>query len=269
MVAGHTREMSASLQVEACSCYRALISSATGPISIDSSSDPDLGGKLLYAGELDTRSRAMVIAGNIAGCATLTVTSEPKKQEQSARDGIVDFLVTSLDEALRILKNEIRKKSSVAVCVTAGRDAIEQEMLERGVLPDLVLGGSQDKPRLAPRFGEGVREILYAELDAGLVSLVWRVAQAPMHWMPKLDAIALDCLASDRWARRWLRLSPRFCGRAAQAERAINCEFETANEIVGRFGEAINQNTIGVEISLSLIKCDETMPLLLSPPAAG
>ena len=51
--------------------------------------------------------------------------------------------------------------------------------------------------------------------------LDWQVAQAPLRWMPKLDAIALECLRSDRWAHRWIRLSPRYLrtqrSRAARA----------------------------------------------------
>ncbi len=46
--------------------------------------------------------------------------------------------MTSLDEALRILKNEIRKRETVAVCVAAAPETVEREMLERGVLPDLL-----------------------------------------------------------------------------------------------------------------------------------
>ena len=48
--------------------YAGLISAANpGP-------EPSLGGKLFYAGELDTAGRAMVVAANIAGAATLTAT---------------------------------------------------------------------------------------------------------------------------------------------------------------------------------------------------
>ena len=39
------------------------------------------------------------------------------------RDGVIDFLVTSLDEALRILKNEMRKRTAVAVCVVQDSEA--------------------------------------------------------------------------------------------------------------------------------------------------
>jgi urocanate hydratase len=79
------------------------------------------------------RLRALVVAGNIAGAATLTVTSDVDAQKHAVRDGTVDFLVTSLDEALRILKNEIRKGATVAVRVGEPLEDVEREMVERGV----------------------------------------------------------------------------------------------------------------------------------------
>lgn len=52
----------------------------------------------------------MVRAANIAGAASLSATTDAIAQRNSIRDRVVDFLVTSLDEARRILKNEIRKR---------------------------------------------------------------------------------------------------------------------------------------------------------------
>ncbi len=48
--------------------------------------------------------------------------------------------------------------------------------------------------------------------------VTWSVASDQAQWLPRLDAIALDCLDADEWAaRRWLRLAPRYLGRLAQA----------------------------------------------------
>ena len=63
------------------------------------------------------QGRALVVAANIAGAATLAATADRAAQKQALRDGVADFLVTSLDEALRILKNQLRKRETVAVCV--------------------------------------------------------------------------------------------------------------------------------------------------------
>ena len=76
-----------------------------------------LGGNLFYAGELDDEGRALVVAANIAGAATLVATADRAVQKQAIRDGVADFLVSTLDEALRVLKNQLRKRETVAVCV--------------------------------------------------------------------------------------------------------------------------------------------------------
>ncbi len=115
------------------SCFHSLVENYSASRVLE----PSLGGRLLYAGELDDEGRVVVLAGNIAGCATLAATADIAAQKQAIRDGVVDFLVTSLDESLRILKNEVRKKGTVAVCVAASPEEIEQQMLERGVEPDL------------------------------------------------------------------------------------------------------------------------------------
>src|SRR6202021_1354622 len=96
------------------------------------SAEAGLGGRLLYVGELNTHSRLLMAAANIAGAASLAATADPAAGKQATRDGIADFLVTDLDEAHRILKNQIRKREPVAVCVASSPESIEEEMLERG-----------------------------------------------------------------------------------------------------------------------------------------
>jgi len=161
-----------------------------------------LGGKLLYVGELDEDGRAVIMAGNIAGAASLCATVNEVGQKRALRDGIIDFLVTSLDEALRILKNEVRKHSPVAVCIASPPAEIESQMAERGVVADV--------PRPEGGAAGSTPE------DAALVS--WSVSREPARWMPKLDALAAECGAHlGTAARRWLEMAPRYLGRSAQS----------------------------------------------------
>ena len=88
----------------------------------------------------------MVVAANIAGAATLVATADRAAQRQAIRDGVADFLVNSLDEALRILKNQLRKRETVAVCVGLAPEAVEREMKERGVAPDLLRADARIAP---------------------------------------------------------------------------------------------------------------------------
>jgi urocanate hydratase len=237
-----------SSQLEANAFYCALTRSASLSADIDSDGKPSLGGKLLYAGEFEARGRALVIAGNVAGCATLAASADAAAQKQSIHEGVADFLVNSLDEALRILKNEIRTRKTVAVCVGVSPDLIEQEMQERGVRPDLVFAGQ----RTMLQFGAGSSEVRLIEPDSGRAFLTWRVEQAAARWMPKVDAVALERLGSDSWEHRWIRLSPRYLGRVALAERALFCDPVVAKEIISGIGGAVRDGEIGVEVVVSL-----------------
>ena len=173
------------------------------PPGADAPADPGLGGKLLYAGPLDDDSRALLAGASIAGAASLCATANTVDQRQAIRDGIIDFLVTSVDEALRILKNEIRKSAPVAVCIGATPEQIELQMAERGVAPDVLRPHDAGRDRPMPA-------------DIALVS--WSVSKAPARWMPKLDAFALECAGElPESTRRWLRMSPRYLGRLAQS----------------------------------------------------
>ena len=255
------------LQLDACALYRALTSGATSVNGCDQEKEPALGGKLLYAGELDSHGRAMVIAGNVSGCATLATTAEPTVQKLVIRDGVVDFVVTSLDEALRVLKNEVRKRATVAVCVSEAPSIVEREMIERGVLPDLVFAGVPGEERRMPHFGVRSREIRGAERESSQAVITWQVAQAPARWMAKLDETALGCLASDWRAQRWIRLSPRYCGRMAQAQRALYCDPESAEKIIAGFMARVRAGEIETEVAASLLIDGETKLFRLSPAA--
>ena len=216
-----------------------------------------LGGQLLYAGELDEESRAIVLAGNIAGCATLAATADLAMQKQAIRDGVVDFLVTSLDEALRILKNELRKRAAVAVCVGMSATQVEREMLERGVRPDL----AKDSCVSANTAWTDPSLEVHRERVRAQATVAWFVESSPVKWLPTLDAIALECLdPADAWNRRWLRLSPRYLGRLAPNMRLV----KASQEFVASFVEAMRrqyaQGEIPVETTIlvsSIAGCEE------------
>jgi len=215
--------------------YAALVADGAG-----AAEEPSLGGKLLYAGELNAGGRALMVAGNVAGAATLAATSDSATGKQAMRDGVADFLVNSLDEGLRILKNEVRKRETVAVCIAADAGSVEAEMRERGVVADL----------LAP--------VGAARLPDGIVMLTWRVASAPAQWLPKVDAIAMECVEKAGEVgigavRRWLRLAPRYLGRMSQGWRVMRCEQSVADLFVARVRAAVAVGEIGAEVEVNAV----------------
>ena len=98
-----------------------------------------LGGRLIFAGELQPESSAadaLVTAANIAGAATLVAAPDVLAQRRAMRDALADFVVNTVEEALRILKNEVRQRRAVSVAVAVSAVYLMEEMLRRGVRPD-------------------------------------------------------------------------------------------------------------------------------------
>lgn len=171
------------------------------------------GGKLLYAGELDLEGSRLVRAANIAGAASLSATADPARQRLAIREGTIDFLVTSLDEALRILKNEIRKRNPVAVGIGAPPSQVVAEMLARGVLPDVVRGACEAE--LADFISQGAQPIGVA--PTGLSPRLIMLQFPPADFESRVLALIPG---SDHAARRWVRLAPRYLGPAGRRVRS-------------------------------------------------
>jgi hypothetical protein len=205
--------------------------------------DHSLGGKLLYLGEFDEFVRPLVVAANIAGAATLTVSHQQQVLRQALRDGLIDFLVNSLDEALRILKNEIRKRQPVAVAVDSPPQAVEAEMLERGILPDLL--PPADAPSSSSRqfstfLKQGAQRISISESPSGTAFHIWHVPSEMAQQPGAFDDLILGELSpDDHQNHRWLRLSPRYLGTAFRRYRSIVCDSQTAAALIARIGPPI------------------------------
>jgi hypothetical protein len=224
-----------------------------------------LGGKLLYAGELVAQGRALVVAANIAGAASLAASADAEACKQAIREGVADFLVTSLDEALRILKNEIRKRETVAVCVGLAAAKIEIEIEQRGVLPDLLAPGAA----IAQFNARRIKPVAVQAADAlhGQALLAWSVPSAPALWMPRIDALAADCLRPEEAAaRRWLRLSPRYLGRLAQGVRLLRCSEASATRFLDETRSQVERGEIGVPVEVRLSCRNESKVHRFSPP---
>jgi Urocanase Rossmann-like domain len=178
-----------------------------------------LAGRLLLRLGFDADGVAVAIAASVAGAATLCVDADAETLRQGLRAGVCDFVVANPDEALRILKNEIRRGLPVAVCLSADPAACAEALAERGVQPDL-LSLQEATPQGAMRMLErgALRLANDAEPEAGTSLLRWSVAADGARAMPRIAAIATDSLdsgdASTPARQRWLEVSPRYLGRA-------------------------------------------------------
>src|SRR5690242_13827119 len=98
----------------------------------------DLSGKLIVSGGMGGMGGAQPLAATMNGAAFLGIDVDPERIKKRLKTGYCDFMVNSLDEALRILKNAIRKRENISVGLVGNCADIIPELASRGVKPDLL-----------------------------------------------------------------------------------------------------------------------------------
>ncbi|HLI31107.1 MAG TPA: urocanate hydratase, partial [Terriglobia bacterium] len=97
-----------------------------------------LAGKLVISGGLGGAGGAQPLAAAFNGAAFLGIEADASKITRRVRAGYCDYCVNNLDEALRILKNALRRKEALSVGLIGNCAEVIPELAERGVCPDLL-----------------------------------------------------------------------------------------------------------------------------------
>jgi hypothetical protein len=93
-------------------------------------------GSLLVSVGLSDMGRALALASLAAGAASIFLEEDASQLRAAQREGCCTFSVTSLDEALRIVKNEVRQRHAISVGLRGNPATWLQDMVERGVQPE-------------------------------------------------------------------------------------------------------------------------------------
>src|SRR5437016_9616381 len=97
-----------------------------------------LEGKLIVSGGMGGMGGAQPLAATMAGAAFLGIDVDAERIKKRLKTAYCDFMVNSLDEALRILKNAVRKKEAVSVGLVGNCADVIPELAARGVVPDIL-----------------------------------------------------------------------------------------------------------------------------------
>ena len=198
-----------------------------------------LGGKLLLRTGFDAEGAAVVVAASVGGAASLCVDGDAEALRAGLRVGQCDFVVSTLDEALRILKNEVRRGLPVCVGLTADPVECLAAMVERGVQPDLV-SVDRDSEASWAFVSRGAVELVRPEGDAGTSLLGWGVAADAARTMPRVARMAAEALDDGRAdtaaRRRWLELAPRYLGRSFAGRQCLRMTKGEAVAFLARVG---------------------------------
>src|SRR5579859_1512452 len=97
-----------------------------------------LSGKLVVTGGMGGMGGAQPLAATTNGAAFLGIDVDPERIKRRVKTGYCDVMVTSLDEALRILKNAVRKGEATSVGLVGNCADLIPELAKRGVVPDIL-----------------------------------------------------------------------------------------------------------------------------------
>ncbi len=166
-----------------------------------------LAGHLVLCLGFGLEGSELALAVTIAGGAFLGIEPDPKNLKTAVRNGSCDFMVNTLDEALRVLKNELRKHTPLSTGLLGQPDELLSAIVERGVQPDLIAGSIAQHPALATLLERGAQTIPPASLMPVTQQVIWTAATPQA--MRRLDQLALEILpAEDHVSRQWLRNAP-------------------------------------------------------------
>jgi urocanate hydratase len=210
---------------------------------------PSWGGSLILSLGLNPAGAALSVAANIAGAVSLAIDNNPAHLRETIRSGACDFVVNTLDEALRAMKNELRKQAPLSVALQADPFHTLTEILDRGLSPQLFstfLPPSDLTPQqiealtqAADRFqSQGASLIDFASntnpkniisgskiLTPHLDRQNWKLETHTFDTgndLRTFDAKALALLPSDdTLRRRWLEAAPRILQRQRPPQRSL------------------------------------------------
>ncbi len=186
-----------------------------------------LHGRLLLAWSAD----ADLAAARVAGAATLLLADETRARA-AVRSGAADFAVTSLDEALRILKNEVRRAAPVGVCLVGDVAAVLAECVARGVQPDVVDGASAE---LSER---GAHTLDWKQRGEETFASWW-LPQGSLRLLSEMDALARESLEeADALRLRWLEQAPAAYGRAMHRWRVLPMRASERRQLLQNLDDA-------------------------------
>ncbi|MCU1321513.1 MAG: Urocanase [Acidobacteriaceae bacterium] len=205
------------------------------------------GGQIILSLGLNPHGSALAFASNIAGAVCLAIEEDAATARAALRSGACDFVVNTLDEALRAMKNEIRKHLPLSVGLQGNRAQILAELLERGVAPQLVsdfLADPADAPAIqtlrsqgslildfnaAHSTGAALSPETALSSEAILQDILqrnqWHLETFPQPTQSALRTFETQALTviptSDTLRTQWLHAAPKILPRESPLQRAL------------------------------------------------
>lgn len=221
-----------------------------------SPSTESLAGRLIACVGFGAEGAELALATTISGGTFLGIDHSSEHLKTAVRNGSCDFMVNTLDESLRVLKNELRRQKALAVGLLGDASQILPAMVDRGVQPDLVADTtpsendavvSLHRPALLQLIerGAGTVDIQATKFfpSTGLIEVIWTAAN--IADLKRMDMLALEQLPSeDTVRRRWLHQAPGCFHRQRPLQRVLHLRLDELSPLLSAFQNAMSAGTI-------------------------
>ncbi len=206
-----------------------------------------LAGHLLLCLGYGQRGSELALATTIAGGVFLGIEPDPQRLKAAVRSGACDFMVNTLDEALRVIKNELRKRTPLSAGLLGNAAEMLAAMVERGVQPDLIAVMSELELAAVPASRQALDQIIERGTeflheggmlaDSAVEEVVWTASN--QQDLRRMDRIALELLPpDDQIRRRWLEQGPAYFYRQQPLERVLELNPAELARLLERFKSA-------------------------------
>ncbi len=220
------------------------------------SSAESLAGRLVACVGFGVEGAELALATTISGGTFLGIDPSSEHLKTAVRNGSCDFMVNTLDESLRVLKNELRKHKALAVGLLGDASVILPAMIDRGVQPDLIADTTLSQNEAAVSLyrpalrqlierGAGSVDIQVTKFSptGGQIEVVWTAANIA-DWK-RMDALALEQLPpEDTLRRRWLRQASGCFHRQRPLQRVLRLRPDELSPLLNAFQNAASAGTI-------------------------
>jgi urocanate hydratase len=225
-------------------------------------STESLAGRLVACIGFGQQGAELALATTIAGGAFLGIDSSSEHLKAAVRNGSCDFMVNTLDESLRVLKNELRKQKALSVGLLGDASAILPAMVDRGVQPDLIADTASSESEAASGMQ---RDALLQLIERGArnlntqtekfsrpterIEVVW-TADTIMD-LKRMDTFALEQLPpEDTIRRRWLHQASGCFHRQRPLQRVLDLQPAELTPLLSAFQNAVSTATIQASVSV-------------------
>jgi urocanate hydratase len=99
---------------------------------------PELSGRLILSAGLGGMGGAQPLAATMAGAVFLGIEVDHERADKRLKTKYLDVIAKDLDDALKLIDNARRSKSAVSIGLIGNAADVYQELVKRGVKPDLV-----------------------------------------------------------------------------------------------------------------------------------